>query len=134
MKHLFVALIAFMSIMCVSLGCNASRQNTRNAVPKNHSVEKNDTIHESAEGKKIDHETIHRLTEQDYKEVAEELGIEIATIKAVVEIEAGPGHEGFYKPGLPIINFDMSMFRRFAGKNGINLSKYNKSQIGRAHV
>lgn len=127
MKHLYVALIAFMSIMYVSLGCSASRQNTRHAVPKNHAVEKNDTIHEAAEGKKTDHETIHRLTEQDYKEVAEELGIEIATIKAVVEIEAGPGHEGFYKPGLPIINFDMSMFRRFAGKNGINLSKYNKS-------
>lgn len=68
-----------------------------------------------------------RLTESDYKEVATRLGIEVATIKAVVEVEAGPSHEGFFKPGLPLINFDMSMFRKFAGKNGINLSKYNKS-------
>ena len=70
---------------------------------------------------------ILRLTEEDYKEVATRLGVEVATIKAVVEVEAGPSHEGFFKPGLPLINFDMSMFRKFAGKNGINLSKYYKS-------
>lgn len=72
-------------------------------------------------------EQVKRLTEQDYCDVASRLGIEVATIKAVVEVEAGPAHEGFYKPGLPLINFDMSMFKKFAGKNGINLSKYYKS-------
>lgn len=70
---------------------------------------------------------IKRLTEEDYREVASRLGIEVATIKAVVEVEAGPSHEGFFKAGLPLINFDMSMFRKFAGKNGINLSKYYNS-------
>lgn len=70
---------------------------------------------------------IQRLTENDYTEVAQELGIEVAAIKAVVEIEAGSRHEGFYAPGRPLVNFDLSMFRQFAKKNGINLSRYTGS-------
>ena len=68
-----------------------------------------------------------RLTERDYVEVAEELGVEVAAIKAVVDIEAGRSHQGFYAPGLPLINFDLTMFRRFAGKRGINLAKFSSS-------
>lgn len=67
------------------------------------------------------------LTEEDYREVAAELGVETAAIKAIVEIEAGRAHEGFSAPGMPIVNFDLSMFRRFARKRGINLTKYYKS-------
>ena len=70
---------------------------------------------------------ILRLTEEDYKEVAEMLGVEPAAIKAVVEIEAGPSHQGFCEPGVPLINFDFSMFTQFARRNGVNLSKYRKS-------
>lgn len=70
---------------------------------------------------------IIRLTDEDYAAVAEELGIEVATMKAVVEIEAGKSHQGFYKPGMPIINFDLTMFRRMATKRGVNLTKYHKS-------
>ncbi len=65
-----------------------------------------------------------RLSEQDFKEVAEELGVEVAAIKAVVEIEAGKTHQGFWAEGKPIINFDLSMFRRMAAKNHISLGKY----------
>lgn len=54
-----------------------------------------------------------RLTDDDYGKVAEELGIDIATMKAVVEIEAGSTHLGFVEPGKPIINFDLTMFKRF---------------------
>ncbi len=72
-------------------------------------------------------DTILTLTEEDFREVAERLGVEVAAIKAVVEIEAGQTHEGFSAPGKPLINFDLSMFRRFAAKRGINLSKYSKS-------
>lgn len=71
--------------------------------------------------------SISRLTDADYKQVAEELGVEPAAIKAVVEVEAGTAHEGFFAPGKPIINFDLTMFRQFARKNGVNLSKYAKS-------
>ncbi len=72
-------------------------------------------------------DVIRRLTEEDYREVADELGVEVAAIKAVVDIEAGRSHEGFSAPGVPLVNFDLSMFRRFAGKRGINLSKYRRS-------
>ncbi|MBD5307861.1 MAG: N-acetylmuramidase family protein [Bacteroides sp.] len=62
-----------------------------------------------------------RLTDHDYTEVAKELGIEVAAMKAIVEIEAGREHKGFMAPGKPIINFDLTMFRRFASKNGVKL-------------
>ena len=62
------------------------------------------------------------LTERDYIEVAAELGVEVAAIKAVVEIEAGKAHKGFWKPGHPIINFDLSVFRQMASRHKINLS------------
>lgn len=67
------------------------------------------------------------LTEDDYREVAAELKVETAAIKAIVEIEAGRTHQGFSAPGKPIVNFDLGMFRRFARKRGINLSKYYRS-------
>ena len=70
---------------------------------------------------------IHRLSEQDYRDVAEMLGVEVAAIKAVVDIEAGRQHEGFFAPGKPLINFDLSMFRQHARRNGVNLSKYSRS-------
>lgn len=67
---------------------------------------------------------IKRLTEDDYRAVAAELGIEVAAMKAVVDIEAGPSHQGFFEAGKPIVNFDLSMFRRIAGRRGVNLTKY----------
>lgn len=63
-----------------------------------------------------------RLTEEDFKEVAEELGIEIAAIKAVVEIEAGKTHQGFWSEGKPLINFDLTIFRKMAAKNKVSLA------------
>lgn len=67
-----------------------------------------------------------RLSEEDFIEVAEELGVEPAAIKAVVDIEAGRAHEGFYQPGKPIINFDLSMYRKFAPRHGVSLSAARK--------
>lgn len=69
-------------------------------------------------------DSIHRLTDDDFRKVAEELGVEVAAIKAVVEIEAGKTHQGFSGPGKPLVNFDLSMFRSFASRRGINLGKY----------
>ncbi len=56
------------------------------------------------------------LTEEDFLEVAEELGVEVAAIKAVVLIEAGAKMEGFWAPGIPVINFDQSMYSRYRSK------------------
>lgn len=67
------------------------------------------------------------LSEEDYVDVARRLGIEVAAVKAVVEIEAGRDQGGFVEPGLPIINFDLSQFRRLAVKHKVNLSRYRKT-------
>ncbi|MDE6395531.1 MAG: hypothetical protein K2K77_09325, partial [Duncaniella sp.] len=40
-------------------------------------------------------DSIVPLTEEDFREVAERIGVEVAAIKAIVDIEAGPTHEGF---------------------------------------
>ncbi|MDE6331734.1 MAG: N-acetylmuramidase family protein, partial [Muribaculaceae bacterium] len=68
-----------------------------------------------------------RLTERDYEEVAGELGVEVASIKAVVEIEAGKAHQGFWSEGKPVINFDLAVFRRMARRNNVSLGKYSRS-------
>lgn len=64
------------------------------------------------------------LTEQDYIEVAHELGVEVAAIKAVVEIEAGRAHRGFWTEGKPVLNFDLTIYRNRASRHGLNLNKY----------
>lgn len=56
------------------------------------------------------------LTDADYAIVAKDLGVEVAAIKAVVEIEAGKTLHGFFAPGIPVINFDASMYRVYASK------------------
>lgn len=56
------------------------------------------------------------LTEADFHLVAEQLGVEMAVIKAVVLIEAGNQMKGFWAPGIPVINFDKTMYSRFRSK------------------
>lgn len=57
-----------------------------------------------------------KLTDEDFRIVAEELGVEIAAIKAVVLIEAGKQMKGFFAPGVPVVNFDNSMYRKCIAK------------------
>lgn len=52
------------------------------------------------------------LTDDDFRKVAAELNVEVAAIKAVVRIEAGANMEGFWAPGVPVINFDRSMYNK----------------------
>lgn len=70
---------------------------------------------------------IDRLTEKDYKHAAKDLGIDVAAIKAVVQIEAGHNLNGFHAPRVPLINFDLTMFMRSARKRGINLVSARKT-------
>lgn len=58
------------------------------------------------------------LSDEDFRIVAEELGVEVAAIKAVVEIEAGKAMKGFLAPGVPVINFDATMFARYRKRGG----------------
>lgn len=69
-----------------------------------------------------------RLTEEDYIEVAAELGVEVPAIKAVVDIETGRTHQGFWKKGKALINFDLAMYRKYAPRNGVNLKSAKKKQ------
>lgn len=57
-----------------------------------------------------------RLTDEDFQIVARELNVEVAAIKAVVRIEAGAAMEGFWAPGVPIVNFDRSMYNIYGKK------------------
>lgn len=67
------------------------------------------------------------LSMADYQAVADELGVAVAAIRAVVQIEAGPQGKGFNPDHTPIINFDLTMFQQAARRHGINLTKYKST-------
>lgn len=67
------------------------------------------------------------LTEDDFAEVASQLGVEVASLKAVVEIETGRQHRGFWDEGKPIINFDLPVYRSMAKRRNIDLSKFTQT-------
>ena len=122
-KRLFPGrMIALVSLLCTALVAGAGPVAVETDSIK--AVE-NDSV-KAVEAVSYEH-IPDRLTDEDFREVAEELGVEVAAIKAVVEIEAGAKHEGFWANGKPIINFDLSMFRKFAARNKINLSRYQRS-------
>lgn len=56
------------------------------------------------------------LTDEDFRIVAEELGVEQAAIKAVARIEAGAGFKGFCAPGVPIVNYSQPLFAKYRVK------------------
>lgn len=128
-KLLFISIV----LALISTDCNARkrvrhhRPETTQAVPSVQDSTRIDDAMAAAEADAAATGEILRLTEDDYKEVAEMLGVETAAVKAVVEIEVGPTHQGFSAPGMPLINFDFSMFTQFCRRNGVNLSKYRKS-------
>lgn len=122
--------IALVSLLCAALVAGAGPvavENDSIKAVENDSVKavESDSV-KAVEAVSYEH-IPDRLTDEDFREVAEELGVEVAAIKAVVEIEAGTKHEGFWANGKPIINFDLSMFRKFAARNKINLSRYQRS-------
>lgn len=66
-----------------------------------------------------------RLTEVDYKKVAELLDVEEAAIKAVLEVETG-SRGGFLAIGKPMILFEGHIFWRQLKNRGINPARYQK--------
>lgn len=67
------------------------------------------------------------LTDADYQQVADRLGVEKAAIKAIVEIETGRIHRGINPDGSTVINFDLPVFRRAAARRGISLARHASS-------
>ncbi|MDE7420775.1 MAG: N-acetylmuramidase family protein [Muribaculaceae bacterium] len=66
-----------------------------------------------ASDEKVKYQT---LTEEDFILIAKELGVEVAAVKAVVKIEAGPKLQGFWAPGVPVVNYTKSLFNKYNGK------------------
>lgn len=63
------------------------------------------------------------ITEADYKRAANELGVEVAVIKAVKEVETG-GRGGFLSPGRPVILFEGHIFWKELVKRNIDPLQY----------
>lgn len=63
------------------------------------------------------------LTETDFRHAAEQLGVEVAAIKAVVEVETG-NRGGFLAVGKPVILFEGHIFWRQLKNRGIDPAKY----------
>ena len=66
-----------------------------------------------------------KLTEEDFKRCADALGIEVATIKAVQEVETG-NRGGFVAPNRPAILFEGHIFWNQLKKKGLNPENYVK--------
>lgn len=121
LEKYFLSLTRALLILTLLTSC--SRSHARSTVQ----AQSSDSATVKEEVEIIDPTVIHRLTDDDYKQAAHELGIDVASIKAVIEIEAGQTHQGFYKPNQPIINFDLTMFKKWAARHGIKLGKYSRS-------
>lgn len=67
------------------------------------------------------------LTEADFRKVAEELDVELAVIMTVVRIEAGIKMEGFWAPGVPVVNFDRAMYNKSRPPRNVKAS--NSEQV-----
>lgn len=70
-------------------------------------------------------EEIKRLVEEDYNRVAESLGVDVAAVKAVKEVETG-GRGGFTAPGMPVILFEGHIFWKELKALGYNPEKFSK--------
>ncbi|MCM1452562.1 MAG: N-acetylmuramidase family protein [Clostridium sp.] len=67
------------------------------------------------------------LCEEDYSRAADSLGVDVAAIHAVVEVEAGAKHKGIWEEGKPLVAFSAKVFRSQARKRNINLTKHTAS-------
>lgn len=94
------------------------------ALGRTYIIIEGDTLHTSFIPDPFKRTHTGALTNEDVKEIADELGIEPAAIQAVVDIETGTFRSGFYDEGKPVINFDRAVFRKALQRRGINAAKY----------
>jgi hypothetical protein len=66
--------------------------------------------------------TGEKITEEDYKNAAKVLGCEVATIRAVAEVETGEMKDAFDRKNRPIILYERHIF----AKCTVPKNKYNK--------
>lgn len=128
-RILLTATAIFLSVSCLNAETDkntdkktkaAQADSTKTEVPASQSIDKEMSEMVSlvltempAGDEKVRYKT---LTDEDFKIVAKELGVEVAAIKAVVKIEAGPKLEGFWAPGVPVANYAQSLFNKYKSK------------------
>lgn len=134
--------ISFTILACILVATSALPQS-----PQNDSDAKSDSVIASVlhsiiqadsvmKARIVENQIIHldsllhltTLSEADYNLAAAELGVDIATIKAVVEVETGNNKMGFSERGVPIINFDRKVFYSRLRKNNISVEKHSHSK------
>lgn len=106
----FPLLILF-AVFALVAGPACGMGETRKKVPETRHMVRKDSVPREDQNTRYS-----KLTEKDFEMVAKELNVEVAAIKAVVSVEAGSEMKGFWAPGIPVINFDRSMFNRFCVK------------------
>lgn len=67
----------------------------------------------------------YRINDADYERAAGLLGVEVAAVKAVLEVETG-NKGGFLSPGYPTILFEGHIFWNQLKERGIDPEKYRK--------
>lgn len=97
--------------VCATIGCARGERHAAHTPAAATHAASADSTEQKADANKYS-----RLTDEDFARVAEELSVESAAIKAVVSIEAGAAMKGFWAPGVPIVNFDRSMYNRYASR------------------
>jgi peptidoglycan hydrolase-like protein with peptidoglycan-binding domain len=68
-----------------------------------------------------------KITDQDYKDAAAKLGVEVAVVKAIKDVEAGGA--GYVFSNHPTILFESHVFWKELKKRGVTPSKYNDRDI-----
>jgi hypothetical protein len=66
---------------------------------------------------------MNNILEEDYQRIADMLNVEVATLKAVQEVETG-GRGGFFAPGKPAILFEGHIFWNQLKRKGIDPEKF----------
>lgn len=64
------------------------------------------------------------LNEADYARAADSLGVDVAAIHAVIDVEAGVRHKGIWADGKPLVAFSARLFRSKAQARRISLKKH----------
>lgn len=104
-------------------------KNTENAVidyQKNNNLTSDGIVGSKTWDSLLSKESICKLSEEDFEKIASRLGVDIATVKAVQEVETA-GRGGFFCKAKPAILFEGHIFWNELKKRCIDPNKYGKT-------
>ena len=119
MKTLIHSILATMSILLLMALCTTGYDNGKDV------IKKIDNLVDSVPNDSISQDSIVKISCRKLNDIAKIYNIEVATIKAVSFIEAGPEHTGFIKYGSPIVHLEVSMFKKMLQKAGYDAMVYS---------